>query len=146
MQGDYKSSIKNMIDTNRIHKKIFEDEISKTGLNITQHFILMRLSGEEKLPSQKELAKHLNITPAAVTLALSKLESDGYIKRCAAEDTRYNEIHITDSGSKIVEESRLVFDKIDRTTFDGITDEEKDIFDKCLLKMKINLESLTNSK
>lgn len=140
MSSRYTDTVKLMIDTNRLHKKVFECEVSKTGLHRTQHFILMRLSKEEKLPSQKELAKHLNITPAAVTLALSKLEIDGLITRKAAEDTRFNEIKITDAGLKIVKSCRELFSKIDCSMFEGISDEEKEIFDRCLTKMKSNLE------
>ena len=142
MKNNYKDSIKTMIDTNRLHKKIFEDAISKKGLHRTQHFILMRLLDEEKLPSQKELAIHLNITPAAITMALDKLEADGFITRKSANDTRYNEITITDAGIEIVKESKHSFEKIDEAMFDGIRPDEKEIFDKCIKKMKNNLEKL----
>ena len=140
----YYDSVKTMIDTNKLHKKIFEEEISRTGLHRTQHFILMRLLHEEKLPSQKELAKHLNITAAGVTLALSKLESEGLITRESASDTRYNEIKITEAGINIVNQSKESFSKIDLSMFEGISFEEKVIFDKCLKKMKENLENLLN--
>ena len=79
-----------------------------------------------------------------MTLALSKLEKDGLIIRCAAEDTRYNEITITDEGKDIVRKSRESFGKIDATMFDGITDEEKLVFDLCILKMQNNLDKLIN--
>lgn len=137
-------SAKAMIRVNQLHKKAFDREVSKTGLHRTRHYILMRLAREGKLPSQKELATHLGITPAAVTLALSKLEKDGLITRCAAEDTRYNEISITDAGMNIVTKSRDSFGKIDTMMFEGITEEEMSVFDACLKKMQDNLNILMN--
>ena len=115
-----------LIRTGRMHKKLLDSEVSgEIGLHRTQHIILMHLSRENFLSSQKSLAEHLNITQAAVTIALKKLESGGYIERKAGcGDNRYNEITITELGRRVVEDSHAMFQKIDKTLFDGFSDEE----------------------
>ena len=142
----YTESIKAMIALNRLHKKVFENEVSKTGLHRTGHFILMQLSKDGGLPSQKELAALLGITPAAVTLALGKLEEDGLVARKAGQDTRFNEIEITESGREIVSRSREYFAKVDVCAFAGVLAEEKEIFDRVVSKLTDNLKDLVQQK
>lgn len=129
-----------LIKTNRLHKKLIDTRVCGViGLHRTQHMILMHLARKEKLPSQKELAEHLNITPAAVTGALKKLESGGYILRSIGDDNRYNEITITPLGVKIVSETRAMFSEIDRSLFDGFSDSEIANLKKYLEKIQNNI-------
>jgi DNA-binding MarR family transcriptional regulator len=75
------------IHTRHLQKSLFESKVKTTGLYGTQHRILMHLACRYMLPSQKELADHLQITPAAVTGALKKLEADGYIEKRLGHET-----------------------------------------------------------
>lgn len=119
------TAVNMLIKTNKMHKKLIDSNVCKSiGLHRTLHMILMHLARKDKLPSQKELAEHMNITPAAVTGALKKLETGGYIKRSIGDDNRYNEITITPLGRSIVEETRAMFSKIDTSLFYGFSDEE----------------------
>lgn len=56
-----------MIRTDRMHKSMIDSRVKEIGIHRTQHRILMHLARCDKLPSQKELAERLDITPAAVT-------------------------------------------------------------------------------
>jgi len=130
-----------MIRTMRMHKNMLDTNVCRTiGLHRTQHMILMHLARREKLPSQKELAEHMNITPAAVTGALKKLDSGGYIERSIGDDNRYNEITITPLGRRIVEETRAMFSKIDTSLFDGFEDSELLSFIGYLERIKANID------
>ena len=115
-----------MIHTDRMHKQLLDSKVSAIGIHRTHHIILMHIARNSKLASQKSLADHIGITPAAVTGALKKLEADGYIKRVHGSDNRYNEIEITEEGKRIVEESRSLFLSIDMSLFDGFSEEELD--------------------
>ena len=131
-----------LIHTNRAHKKILDASVcSKIGLHRTQHIILMHLARHNSLPSQKELAEHLGVTAAAVTGALKKLESGGHIERKIGGDNRYNEIIITNLGRQVVEESRAMFQTIDKSLFNGFTDEELNNFICYLEKIQSNINS-----
>jgi DNA-binding MarR family transcriptional regulator len=76
MSNEYYSLVKMMIDVNRLHRRAIEYSVDKTGVHRSQHYILMKLAAES-FSSQKAFAISLNISPAAVTLALSKLEENG---------------------------------------------------------------------
>ncbi|MBE6644016.1 MAG: MarR family transcriptional regulator [Ruminococcaceae bacterium] len=131
-----------LIHINRAHKKMLDSGVcSRIGFHRTQHIILMHLARHNSLPSQKELAEHLGVTAAAVTGALKKLECDGYIERKMGGDNRYNEISITDVGRQVVEESKLMFQKMDQSLFIGFTDDEISSLIEYLERVENNLSS-----
>lgn len=128
-----------MIKTDRLHRTLIDSRVRDIGIHRTQHRILMQLAREGKLPSQKELADRLDITPAAVTGALKKIEQDGYIKRTLGHDTRFNEIKITEKGRALVALTKELFSKADASMFEGFSDEELDTYISCLEKFQANI-------
>lgn len=110
----------------RRHHAHVERRIGDLGLHHSQHRMLMHLARQEgELPSQKELAEALGISPAAVTTTLKRLEKEGYISRTITdEDNRRNEIRITEQGLSKVVESREIFETADRAMFEGFTEAE----------------------
>jgi DNA-binding MarR family transcriptional regulator len=134
-------AIELMMHTRHYHKNLFESKLRATGLYGTQHRILMHLACKCKLQSQKELAEHLQITPAAITGAIKKLEADGYIARTLGHDNRFNEIEITEKGRVVVEKSKEIFRTTDRLAFDGFSDEELDMYIRCLEKLETNIKN-----
>lgn len=134
-----------MIKTDRLHKALIDSRVKEIGIHRTQHRILMHLARDGMLPSQKELADRLDITPAAVTGALKKIEQDGYVERTLGHDTRYNELKITEKGRDLVNRTRQLFSAADMAMFDGFTNEELDIYISCLEKLQANIKKQTNS-
>ena len=133
------SAVNIMIQTDRMHKHLLDTNVSKIGLHRTQHRVLMHIARHGKLLSQKSLADHIGITPAAITGVLKKLESDGYIKRVQGDDNRYNEVKVTDLGKRVVEESFLLFTTLDKSLFEGFSDSELDGYIGCLEKIQQNI-------
>ena len=129
-----------MIRTDRMHKSMIDSRVKEIGIHRTQHRILMHLARCEKLPSQKELAERLDITPAAVTGALKKIEQSGYIERTLGHDNRYNEIKITDKGRALVNRTRELFSEADISMFEGFTESELEIYIACLEKLQANIK------
>ena len=138
--------ISKMLKICRIHRALIESKVGQMDIPITAHRALMYISRHGHLESQKELANHLEITPAAVTGVLQRLESDGYIERKLGLDNRFNEISITKKGSQTVENSKEMFKKIDEELTDGLTEEEIGTFVLLLDKIKNNAEKFINSK
>ena len=129
-----------MIRTDRMHKSMIDSRVREIGIHRTQHIILMNLAKCEKLPSQKELAERLDITPAAVTGALKKLEQSGYIERTLGHDNRYNEIKITPKGRALVTRTRELFSEADVSMFEGFSEDELDTYISCLEKLQANMK------
>ena len=124
----------------RLHHKVCERQLTEIPIHRAQHIILMHLSRANAIPSQKELAAHLEISPAAVAVSLKKLEMEGYITRSVPkEDCRINEITLTEKGRAVVAESRRVFDAIDSSMFEGVTEEELTACLRTLQKVEKNL-------
>ena len=133
------SAVNIMIKTDRMHKHLLESEVSKIGLHRTQHRILMHIARHGKLLSQKSLAEHIGITPAAVTGLLKKLEQDGYVERVQGDDNRYNEVKVTELGKRVVEDSFKMFSQLDTSLFEGFSDSELDGYIRCLTKIQENI-------
>ncbi len=138
-------AIEMMIKINKMHRDMVDNRAKEIGMHRTQHRILMHLARDNVLASQKELADRLGVTPAAVTVALKKIEQDGYIERTLGSDARYNEIKITEKGKSLVNRTRELFMAADTAMFSGFTDEELDAYVSCLEKMQINIQKQTNS-
>ena len=125
--------------TDRVHRKLFERMVASLGIHRSQHFLLMNID-REGVGSQKELAARLGISTAAVAVTLKKLEAEGYIERTAAEeDSRNNEIRITDAGKRVIGVSRDYIEKLDAAMFRDIDSETLAVFMQCLETMKKNL-------
>ena len=139
-------AIEIMIKTEHMHKALLESCARTLGIHRTQHRILMHLARHDKLPSQKELAERLDVTPAAITSALKKIEADGYVERTLGHDNRYNELRITEKGRELVKKTRRLFSEVDSSLFDGFTDEELDTYISCLEKLQANIKKQCERK
>ena len=133
-------AIKMMMRTDRMHRRLIDECAGDTGLHRTSHMMLMHLARRECCMSQKELAEHFSITPAAVTGVLKNLERDGYIVRAVGKDTRYNEISITERGREVVEASRRKFREADASLFVGFSDSELEAYIRMLERMQENMK------
>ena len=129
-----------MIRTDHMHRMLIDSRVREIGIHRTQHRILMHLARHDKLPSQKELAEHLDVTPAAVTGALKKIESDGYIEKKLGQDNRYYEIQITEKGRELVKLTRKLFSEVDSSMFEGFSEDELNAYISCLKKLQGNMK------
>lgn len=136
-------AVETMIKISKLHRNMIDLRVKELGIHQTQHRILMHLARDAVLPSQKELADRLDITPAAVTVALRKIEQDGYVARALGHDARYNELKITEKGRDLVNRTRELFSAADAAVFEGFSDEELDAYISCLKKIQANIQKQT---
>ena len=109
--------------------------------------MLMYLNRCRDKISQKDIAEHFEISPAAVAVSLKKLETGGYIARKTSDnDSRYNEIEITEKGKAIVDFSHSIFEDIDNKTFEGMSEEEKQTLVFLLDKVTSNLKDINEKE
>lgn len=134
------TAVNMMMQTEKMHRCLLESKVKNFGMHITSHRVLMHLARFDKLLSQKELADRLSITPAAVTGILKRLEAEKYIERRPSSDNRYNEISITDKGRDVVDHTRQTFGSADRALFEDFSDEELEVYVRCLEKMQNNIK------
>lgn len=129
--------------THRRHKRVLDNLVTELGISNAQHRLLMHLYRTECKPTQTELARTFDVSTAAITSSLKKLESQGLISRIpSAEDNRFNEITITEAGLEMVCQTHHMFSRADFAMFSDFTPEELDAFIACLEKMSVTLKEL----
>ncbi len=132
--------LKQFIKTDRLHHRLLDKNVSKVGLHRCQHGVLLHLLHSKDAPTQKELANALDISSAAMTKVLKRLEEDGYISRIAQEnDLRCLKISLTEKGKSILKQSRALVEEVDKNMFNGFSEEELCAFYGCLNKIYLNL-------
>lgn len=122
-------------EVHHLHRRVVEKRVERTGVFRSQHMTLMYLDHHAGC-SQKDIADAHRISSAAVAVNLKKLEQMGLVERITdASDNRCNRITITPQGSRLVEQSKNIFQQIDSQMFSQLTDEELRIFIRCLDKL-----------
>ncbi len=140
--GPYYLAVHNIIRVMRRHHACIERRVADLGIHHSQHRLLLHLARFECIPSQKEIAETMGISPAAVAATLKRLEREGYIARSVpGEDNRRNEIRITERGLEKVVESREMFESVDRATFAGFSEEEMHTLLDFLARIDQNLDN-----
>ncbi len=140
-----KNAVHSFICTHRMHRRAVDKAVVNEGIELhrSQHMLLVHLHHRSGSFSQRELAEHLGISPAALAVKIKKLESDGLIVRQKTEkDSRINQVSITDKGRAILDKTHELFEGIDQRMIRGINEEELNVFSKCLDKMQKNLQEI----
>ena len=136
----YSTIMRKMIRISRLHRMVFERNISQMGIHHSQHHLLMYIAKKGEILSQKEIAERFGISPAAVAKSLKSLENEGFIVRSNLEgDGRFNRITITDKGTEMIENSHKIFQEIDSSIFEDFDEKEIAEFDALLDKIMGNL-------
>ncbi len=117
--------------------------MERLGMKPGQAGILMILRCEGRL-SQKELAKKMGITPPSMTVALKKLDGQGYIlKETDSRDQRIIRVRLSDKGSEYAEELYNIMEEMEELLYQGISYEERLFMRRLFLEMRKNLMSGT---
>lgn len=125
-------------------RRYIEKQVDQTGVYREQHMMLMWL-GRNPGATQCQVAKGRDISPAAATGALQKLEKEGYIVRQVDErDVRANHVQVTEKGQQVIEQSKQIFQEIDETMYEGFSQEElrmlQSFYQRILDNLKNKLE------
>ena len=139
-----RTAIRYIIDTNKLHRQLAEKRAYAVTLPPSQHRMLMMLAKRDITPSQKEIAEHFNITPAAVAVTMKKLESAGFITRdkMGCEDARYNKIYVTEKGIVEMQTTHEYFDYIDERMFCDFNESEISTLIDLMSRARANLQKI----
>jgi len=127
------------------HRKIMQHHLQETGIFQAQHRLLMQIS-RNQFASQKELAESMGVSTATIAVTLKKLERGGYINKIMnSQDNCLNQITITEKGHKVVEQSRKIFESIEKKLFEGVTEEELKSLFSIMKKIDANLNIIESN-
>jgi len=136
--------VMSFLRTDRFHRCAAESQVKKLGIHRSQHMMLMHLARCTEPPTQAELAKVFEISPAAVTVTLQKLEKAGFVSRTEADgNNRAKFIAITPKGMDIVRRSWELYKTLDEAMLSGLTEEDLTQFARILARMQENLRSFS---
>lgn len=134
---------------NLTHKSCLDDLLSRSGLsNLGQPFLLVMLAKNDDgtVPSQKDLAEWLHVTPATITVSLRSLERKGYVTKSSdTSDLRRKRITITDAGREAAAKVLEVYARLETAMYDGFTSDERAQAADYFKRMVDNLTDLERS-
>ena len=112
------------------HRAAVGAELARRGLSEVNPMILAILKHVEQTRpqsfSQRDLARVLNVSPAAVTNSLKSMEKSGYLCREPEEgDARRNRVELTDKGRGAVEGCEAAFLAVSQRMLAGFSPEEQ---------------------
>ncbi len=138
-----KMTMGRLMRVNRMHRSVVEKRFKELGVHRSQHMMLIYLANSPTAPSQKQIAEHFNVTPAAIAMSMKKMEKNGLIERQAAPfDNRVNIIKVSEKGANVLEETRAMFNSMDEAAFNGVSDQEMEQLFATLDKIVENLRSV----
>ncbi|MEG0154499.1 MAG: MarR family transcriptional regulator [Lachnospiraceae bacterium] len=126
-----------------LYRQLAMHILDEYGMKPHQAGILMALDRKDGL-SQRELAELLRISPPSITVALQKMEQEGYLTREHDEkDQRIIRLTVTEKGESSTESVHDAFERIDEILFAKMNLEEKMLLRRLTAQMQENLlESL----
>ncbi len=111
-----------------------------------QHFALFALECAHRAgdtPSQGEIARQLQRSPATMTATLRSLEKLGLLQRRQDElDQRKNRVEITREGLEMAERCRSCMDTLEEAMFRGFSPEELEQLSGFFTRMCRNLSGI----
>ena len=133
---------------NLAHRAAVQAELIAADLNEIGHPMLLcvlGITGEHRLGTpvrtQRELARLLHVSPAAVTTSLKSLERKGYILREPGDgDARCNRVLLTEKGQQAVDDCLACLRRVSRRMYAGLTNEEQAVMRSFYLRMLDNLQ------
>jgi len=130
----------------REHRKTVEKRICSLGIHPSQHHFLMHLA-KNGACTQNHIAEAMEISAATVAVSIKKLEKGGYIeKRISEHDSRSNVIALTAKGEEVVQQSKLMFEEVDGTMFEGLTEEQQNQLHECMEQVINNLKTMEENQ
>ncbi|MBQ7225781.1 MAG: MarR family transcriptional regulator [Clostridia bacterium] len=110
--------------------KIFEERVAASTTNEylnqkASRFILFTLGINDGI-SQNDIVRATHLKGSTISVALSKLEKDGYVKRVNdSYDQRQIRVYLTESGEKLNRERRELIQSMQDKAFKGLTAKEE---------------------
>ena len=110
--------------------KVFEERVAELSNNEflnqkASRFILFTLSMNDGV-SQNDIVRATHLKGSTISVALSKLEKEGYVKReNDSYDQRQVRVYITEKGEKLNKERKALIDDLQKKAFKGLTAKEE---------------------
>ncbi|GGG08905.1 MarR family transcriptional regulator [Paenibacillus albidus] len=118
-------------------KKRADESIKELGLNAQQGKIIEYIyKNQDKHIIQKNLADRFHLRGASITSILQVLEQKGYVERkIPATNERQKNIYVLPKAIELIDDFNDSFHKVEDEIIQVLTEEEKQILKKLLIKI-----------
>ena len=133
------SIIENLYVNKELYSVLFGPICSKYNLTLTEVLVLLFLSRNTGCDTATDIVEKLKITKSHVSASVRNLEERGYLSGSyAGHNHRTIHLHLCESTSEIIRESRQVQEKFLEVVSQGFTEEEKCTFKCYIQRMNYN--------
>src|SRR5512134_105711 len=113
-----------LVSVCRLHHTRADQSMDRIGLYRGQAILLMILSHVDGI-THSEIAAKLEISPAATTKVIKRMEQAGYVQRQTDPvDERVSRVYLLDPGRAIIAEIHRTFAEMDRAMLAGLAEAE----------------------
>lgn len=124
----------------RLYRTLLDQSIEELGLHRGQAMLLLTLARRDGR-THSEIAEHLEISPAAATKVIKRMEQDGYVERRPdPDDERVSRVYLLRKSSAAITEIHRSFGELDRVMFTAMTQADLARLGELLTQMQANLQ------
>ncbi len=115
----------------RLDSKLIPYDITNQQARLLGYLDKQLKQGHEIV--QKDLERTIKLRGSSITSLLQGLERKGFIIRnTGSKDGRTKQIRITEKGNALIDEVETTFQDVETLLLKGMSDEEKEIYQKLL--------------
>jgi DNA-binding MarR family transcriptional regulator len=131
-----------MMKVMKLHRHVAEVALNKLGLYAGQEVILFKLWRHDGL-TQTQLAEALLVEPPTVTKMVQRMEASGLLERRPdINDGRVSRVYLTDKGRALEQPVRSIWDQLETTLTQGLSEVEMALMTRILGQMCGNMEQV----
>ena len=140
MPFNYKKSITfRLLQAAKAQRARSGAHLSRIGLHPGQELVLKVLSDADG-KTMSQLALALGVQPPTVTKMVTRLASQGYLKRQTSDtDGRLARVYLTDTGRDLVHSIDKAWKRLEREAMSGLDDKDRKKLRKMLRQVEKNL-------
>lgn len=112
--------------TARSMKRVLESRLAKYNVTASQYIVLAQLNDEDGI-SLSQLGERLYFDNPTITGIVDRMERDGLVERCRAEDDRrVVNVLLTQHGKKLLSAIENIAGEINESVMDEFTKSDQD--------------------
>jgi DNA-binding MarR family transcriptional regulator len=128
----------------KLHRSLVHQLLQDYEVYPGQPPLLLRLADQDG-QSQNELAVHMRVKPATLTVMINRMAKIGLVeRRHDPQDQRVSRVYLTGKGREISDAVRQALITIERNSLERFTVEERVLLRRMLLHMHENMRKMEN--
>lgn len=121
----------------------FEEIRKKYNLTMNEILVLVQLIRAEDKNTAKDIVDEIMITKSHISKSVKSLDEKNIIKRTQDyEDKKIIHLQIVDKNSELIKEISEKNKEINKKIVEGLSNEELQILDKVLIRIKENIKKM----